>query len=150
MKIVTLLVLFLFTSLLIPPPEHVDARAKSYPLMCRGGGAMKGKISNWYIELEFQGAKQGAHVRPPQPGECAWLDRGFLPGEPQVFYWFPKPITSYNMDYEHNRITKLNSGNNQFEYVVNGLLNQTGFQVHAYRGECPGPQCNGLYVTEVR
>ncbi len=53
----------------------------SYPLMCRGGGDMWLAISDNRVHIEFRGARRGANVAPPGPGECAWLDRGFRPGE---------------------------------------------------------------------
>ncbi len=149
MKILTVLVLFLFASLLLPPPEHVEARAKSYPLMCKGGGAMKVMFSVWYVKVEFVGAKQSAGVRTLQPGECAWLDRGFLPGEPQVFFW----KAGHNMDmmifFENEGVHKINASSMNFNYLSDAILNKKVFQVHAYRGKCPGSKCNRLTVTKV-
>ncbi len=65
---------------------------QAYPLVCRGGGDMRleilyqayepaisGRFSG--ILIRFRGADAGAATRQPLRGECAWLDRGFRPGE---------------------------------------------------------------------
>ena len=70
--------LFVFSLLFILQNDEVEARAKSYPLMCKGGGAMKTRFDVWGVKVEFLGAKQSVGARTLQPGECAWLDRGFL------------------------------------------------------------------------
>ncbi|MGD9850893.1 MAG: hypothetical protein AB7T38_06485 [Nitrospirales bacterium] len=149
MKIVTVLVLLLFASLLLPPPEHVDARAKSYPLVCRGGGAMKARFDSWGVHVEFFGGKQSGGARTLQPGECAWLDRGFLPGEPQAFFWGAGHTMTMMVFFENEGVTKIHASSAKFRYLSDAILNRKVFQVHAYRGECPGPKCNILTVTEV-
>jgi len=150
MNFIRLLALCVVSFLFVLPSEEADSRAKSYPLMCRGGSAMNGSISHSRIYVRFLGAKQGVSVRPPQPGECAWLDRGFLPGEPQVFIWYPSDTIGLSIDFGNNEVNKISAGNAKFNYVANGILKGTTFQVHAYRGQCPGPKCDGLWVTGVR
>ncbi len=145
----TVLVLFIFTSLLIPPPEHVDARARSYPLVCRGGDAMQGHLMEHSMQLRFVGAKQGADARAPQPGECAWLDRGFIPGEPQVFVWDPGGRKHLRVEFDARFITKIITGNPKYNFLANSIIQGDLFQVYAYRGQCPGTRCNFLTVTGV-
>jgi len=87
MNIIPILGLCFLSFLFVFPSEEVEARAKDYPLMCKGGGAMKARFDSWGVHVEFVGGKQSAGARTLQPGECAWLDRGFLPGEPQAFFW---------------------------------------------------------------
>ena len=68
-------------------PVSVEAAPRSYPVICRGGGGMKLFIRGVNtghapgVVLHFRGARRGASRQPPGPGECAWLDRGFRPGE---------------------------------------------------------------------
>ncbi len=54
---------------------------QSYLMTCRGGGDMLAiagqRVSNphVFVEITYKRAAQGAGVRAPAPGECAWIDR---------------------------------------------------------------------------
>ena len=141
--------LCLATIALVLSSDYAQAEPKSYPLMCRGGGVMKGIFSVWDIKVDFIGAKQGAAVRLPQPGECAWLDRGFRSGEPQKFRWAAKRKMLLQAFFESQDVKKILSSSQNFNYLAKGILNGEVFQVHAYRGQCPGKKCNILTVTKV-
>jgi hypothetical protein len=54
----------------------------SYLLTCVGGGQMTGRLDMAGAVVDFAPAAQGAAAAAPNPGECAWHDRGFRPGEP--------------------------------------------------------------------
>jgi hypothetical protein len=150
MKIISLLAFCLFSLVFILQGDDLQARAKSYPLMCRGGGAMKAKITSWNVTVNFVGAKQGAGVRPPQPGECAWLDRGWRPGEPQEFVWkLGDKMSDMIMYLEPQGVTMVHTESLKFNVLSDALLQKNVFQVHAYRGQCPGPKCHVLTVTDV-
>ena len=63
-----------------PPPQP-----PSYALTCLGGGKMKASAtSDGFVRITFAAASQAA---PPHKGECAWGDRGFRPGEPQMLVY---------------------------------------------------------------
>ncbi|MGD9850873.1 MAG: hypothetical protein AB7T38_06385 [Nitrospirales bacterium] len=94
MKMVMLTLLWLFISFVGLQTNDVHAKPKSYPLMCRGGSAMKTILRTEGMYIYFQGGKQGAQVRPPGSGECTWLDRGFRPGEPRELGWVAKDSIS--------------------------------------------------------
>jgi len=73
--------------------ESADIRTHpSFPLVCQGGGNMKvsilsrGHVRRTTFVVEFVRAAQGANVRAPGPGECAWQDRGVSPAEPNKLY----------------------------------------------------------------
>ncbi len=149
MNVIKLMLLCLFSFLLFLPADDAQARAKSYPLMCRGGGAMKGKFTTIHVSLHFVGAKQGAGVRLPQSGECAWLDRGFLPGEPQKLVFMLDKGKPLIVEFGPQGVTNVGSASSKLEYLVNNILKGQVFQVHAYRGQCPGNKCNVLTVTKV-
>ncbi len=149
MNVIKLLLLCLVSFLFIFPADDAQARAKSYPLMCRGGGAMKGHFTTISVSLHFVGAKQSAGVRSPRAGECAWLDRGFLPGEPQKFYFLIRRGKPLMVEFGPQGVTNVKSDSSKIEYLVNNILKGQVFQVHAYRGQCPGDKCNVLTVTKV-
>ncbi|MGD9850894.1 MAG: hypothetical protein AB7T38_06490 [Nitrospirales bacterium] len=154
MNVIRLLLLCLVSFLFILPANDAQARAKSYPLVCRGGGTMEGRFGAWkankgFFSLIFVGAKQGSDVRPPQAGECAWLDRGFLPGEPQRLHWDTDDMKSMQFQFGPQGIHMAGASNGKFLRVVNSILMGQLFRVHAYRGQCPGDKCNVLTVTEV-
>ena len=57
----------------------------SYPVICKAGGDMKAEArAGANVRLHFTGGSDAAGNVPPSPGHCAWLDRGFRPGEPTV------------------------------------------------------------------
>ncbi len=58
---------------------------KSYPVVCNGGGNMLAEVSAGNtVRVRFDPGRQGAGSNPPEAGECAWLDRGFRSGEPNI------------------------------------------------------------------
>ncbi len=129
--------------------EDAHARAKSYPLICRGGEAMKGHFSAVDFSFRFTGAKQSVGSRPPRAGECAWLDRGFRPGEPQEAVWTLGKKVLLRVDFDGPEIKRITSGNRRYDYLARSILNGTVFQIFAYRGKCPGLKCHYLTITKV-
>ncbi len=149
MKHQLLVTLCLFLSIWFFLPGEVQAKAKSYPLICRGGEAMKGSFSDVAIKFTFIGAKQSVGSRPPRAGECAWLDRGFRPGEPEDAVWNPGKPRGLRVDFEGSKMKRISTGNRRYNYLANSILNGTVFQIFAYRGKCPGLKCHYLTVTKV-
>ena len=94
-----------------PPPPSAPAQPQSYALACLGGGPMRAKAtSDGFVRITFAPAHQGSAAAPPHRGECAWPDRGFRPGEPQMLVYTGP------------------DGNNLVKAVKRG----NAFQVHAY------------------
>lgn len=61
------------------------AAQKSYPVVCKAGGNMMAEVSAGNtVRVRFDPGRQGAGSNPPNAGECAWLDRGFRSGEPNI------------------------------------------------------------------
>lgn len=73
------------TSLLTIPLAIAPAQAQqSYPLVCRGGGALSiVNMGNNNVRINFRAAA-GSAPQGLQPGECSWQDRAFRSGEPTV------------------------------------------------------------------
>jgi hypothetical protein len=85
-----------------------------YPMICRGGGAMKVEIfATGTIIVRFEPTDVGAGVAPPGPGQCGWLDRGYRPGEPASLRYAGNP------DGVH--------------YLLDGVLRGGNFYVHVHR-----------------
>jgi hypothetical protein len=89
------------------------AQQGGYPMICRGGGAMKLGIFAGTVIVRFEPTEVGAGVAPPGPGQCGWLDRGYRPGEPASLQF------SGNPDGVH--------------YLVNGVLRGDNFYVHVHK-----------------
>src|SRR5260370_33464625 len=89
-----------------------------YPMICKGGGAMKAEIfATGTIIVRFEPTDVGAGVAPPGPGQCGWLDRGYRPGEPASLRYAGNP------DGVH--------------YLLDGLLRGGHFHVHLHRDGGP-------------
>lgn len=87
-----------------------QATPNSYPLICKGGGAMQARISpNATIQLRFN---PGSAAGDAQAGQCTWIDRGFRPGEPAVLL--------------------LRANRSGMDYLLNGMLSGSRFYVHGY------------------
>jgi hypothetical protein len=70
------------------PGANTPAQTPSYPLSCRGGGTMVASATgDGFVRITFAPAGQASTVAAPRPGECAWSDRGFRPGEPQMMVY---------------------------------------------------------------
>jgi hypothetical protein len=49
---------------------------------------MEMRVHRDLMMLHFKPASQGADLASPPLGHCAWLDRGFRPGEPTTLLWW--------------------------------------------------------------
>lgn len=57
------------------------AAADGFPLVCNGNG-MSVSSEGGNTIVFFLAGTAAAGTTPPGPGQCAWLDRPFRPGEP--------------------------------------------------------------------
>jgi hypothetical protein len=69
---------------------QAEAAPTSYVLMCKGGGPLVYRVQTIgdtaRIVVRFRKAGDAGSVRPPNPGECTWLDRRINGAEPDQFY----------------------------------------------------------------
>jgi hypothetical protein len=139
------------------PPAH--AQPQSYPLVCRGGGSLfqlnvdVGRSDKSNLTISFKGASAGASARAPQRGECAWLDRGWRGGEPQIMTWAGDVDSlglAFSPDGKLSSVKTLRAGPQgaQLKYLLDALRNGTSFQVHAYRDNARSGQ-SFLRITRV-
>jgi hypothetical protein len=71
-----------------PAPSAAPGQPPSYLLTCSGGGGMRAKSTqDGFVRIAFTPATQGSAAAAPRRGECAWSDRGFRPGEPQMLVY---------------------------------------------------------------
>jgi hypothetical protein len=70
------------------PPPPPSAASASFTVSCQGGGSMAGAAgSDGFIRIQFAPAAQGSGAAAPLPGQCAWSDRAFRPGEPLMLVY---------------------------------------------------------------
>lgn len=94
-------------------PAAAPGSPPTYPLACVGGGGMRAIATpDGFVRVTFAPAAQGGSAAPPRAGECAWLDRGFRPGEPQMLVY--------------------GSGAQSSQDLVSAANRGESFQVHAY------------------
>lgn len=83
---------------------------QSYPMICKGGGAMQARIlADASIQLRFA---PGNTAGEAEAGQCTWIDRGFRAGEPNIL---SLPRDRRGMDY-----------------LLNGMLSGDRFYLHGY------------------
>jgi hypothetical protein len=62
--------------------EERKKAVQSYPMTCRGGGALSvTSVGTTGVQIRFQAAR-GPVSSGLAPGQCAWADRALRPGEP--------------------------------------------------------------------
>lgn len=74
---------------------------------------------------------------PLNPGNVPGWIWGFLPGEPQEFFWKAGHTMTMMVFFEPEGVTKINASSPNFNYLSDAILTGKVFQVHAYRGQCP-------------
>jgi hypothetical protein len=142
MKLIMIFGSLLFLTLVVVQNSHdASAQSTSYPLMCRSGGSMRVSLLPDGVDITFTGGTQAAGTRPPQPGECTWLDRGFVPNEPRRIRWTNPQLNSlsvtFRVDGTTRTITEVTiAGNASPQYAYLNAKIRTGevFQFHANCG----------------
>jgi hypothetical protein len=131
----------------------------SYPLVCQGGGGLfqlnidVGGSDRSNLTVTFKGASQGASARRPERGECAWLDRGWRQGEPQMLTW-AGDVDNVGLAFSPDGrlgsidVRRAGPGGAQLKYLVDALRKSEPFQVHAYRASSKSGQAY-LRITRV-
>lgn len=128
-----------------------QAEPRSYPLVCRGGGAMQGTLGKLGIDFTFKGGTQAATAKQPGPGECAWLDRGFRSGEPRKMSWSNRGLDRFFVDYgpslKIKSISIQGRGSGNYKYLFESIRDGKLFYVHAQQKSCGGSKCPYLTIT---
>ena len=153
MRKFTLVVSWMFLFIMLLGRSDANAEPKSFPLMCRGGGTMKGTFWEKGLKFQFIGGSQGAGASPPQPGECTWLDRGFRPGEPLEIVWHDRDLDGLLVNFDaQGRLNGLEikgGASDKYKYLFNSIRNGSVFQIHAYQATCRGGKCPFLSTTKI-
>lgn len=112
-----LVTFFVLMGVITNVPNNVIAQ-ESYPMICRGGGAMSANANaSGSIRLAFAWGP-GANSSPPQPGQCSWLDRGARAGEPN------------SLVVSNDRGTAA--------YLIQSMFGGGNFYVHVYNNSAGG------------
>lgn len=95
---------------LVATGASIAQAGQSYPMICKGGGAMQVRIlADASIQLKFA---PGNAAGEAQAGQCTWIDRGFRPGEPNIL--------------------SLRGDRRGMDYLLNGMLSGDRFYLHGY------------------
>ncbi len=110
--------------------------ARDYVMTCRAGGGMQAiagqRVSSReaFVSITFRGGSAGAAVRPPRPGECTWIDRGFRRGEPTKLVYKENGSWVQSVCSTNRCNTRTNS--RSIQTLVSSVKNGRSFQVHAH------------------
>jgi hypothetical protein len=142
-----------FASLIIAASIPTGETAEtSYPMVCRGGGAMRAVDSDArsargsmvenipgarVLNVYFQRAAAGSGSRPPAAGQCAWLDRGIREDEPNVLTlrFRGSELGVYQFVHRQSSITvELAEGlQGDFAYLARAIRRGDLFYLQAYQ-----------------
>ena len=112
--------------------------AESYPLVCRGGGAMTASYTIWRggeqaFRIRFAKARQGAGAHQPAPGECAWVDRPLNNNEPaNLEFYTERGFTGIDLEMRGGNLVAKSYGHAVVRYLAEAIGSQQLFYVRAF------------------
>lgn len=116
---------------------------KGYPLMCKGGGdytiqMLSGVENASPMNYTFKKGSRAA-TAGLQPGECAWMDRGFRGNEPAVISFDFKGVrANTNIRRTNGTVNPYfqyagsNPGKGQLQNIIMKIIGGGEFQVYVY------------------
>ena len=122
---------------------------QSYLMTCRGGGDMLAiagqRVSNphVFVEITYKRAAQGAGVRAPAPGECAWIDRGVNGDEPNKILFKDMGVAWTQTACQNGRCWTRTPSRPATD-LMNAVMNGQPFQLHVYND-----RAGNMVVTRV-
>jgi hypothetical protein len=127
--------------------------AESYPLVCRGGGAMTASYTIWHSKVQafrvhFVKARQGAGAQQPGPGECAWLDRPLNKSEPANLEFYTdrgQDFRGMTLETQGGKLAPTSYGHDAVRYMAEAITGQQLFYVRCFYEK----EKNRLRVTHV-
>jgi hypothetical protein len=111
------------------------AAPKSYTMVCKGGGDMLASIFNAQhatLEIRFKKANTGSAKKPPAPGQCAWLDRGFRAEEPAKLRYRGKDNPFLSLKAKSSGISIDRWGKGPAATLIQAVISRREFIVQAY------------------
>jgi hypothetical protein len=143
---------------LIASAAHAQ-EPRSFPLLCQAGPGQSidviinngGTKTDLYVR--FRGASSGVSARPPKAAECAWLDRGWRKGEPEILHW-QGDLANFRLLFKGDRVTPHGNssgptpGDREFKYLLEALTKYGKFQVYAH-AQSRGSQPPELKITRI-
>jgi hypothetical protein len=118
------------------------AIAKSYPMVCKGGGEMvanfshvkaRGGFHSTSLAIEFKKSPAAASVREPAPGQCAWVDRPLSGEEPTSLAYSPGSGQDFFFELRKDGWRLEKSEDAGLEQLLKALRNGEKFYVRCHR-----------------
>jgi len=138
-----------------------SAAERSYPMVCRGGGAMQARhvkkamgtgLNIPGLVIRFTKSRSAGTSSPPGPGECAWMDRPIQGDEPSVLQLAPLPYSkeiAYDVVIQNRSIglelSEEVGRRSGFGYLVTAIQRGDLFYLHCYQKRGRGP--NYFFIT---
>ena len=101
------------------------AFAQTFPLVCRGGGAISFAFSHdqdtIFVRFKAGTKPSGQGLLP---GECSWRDRGFRPGEPPRICH--RGISQFEIFWGDNPV-RVTAQSNQAHWYLGEMFNPNAF-----------------------
>ncbi len=127
-----------------------SAAERSYPMVCRGGGAMQARhvkktmgtgLNIPGLVIRFAKSRSAGTSRPPGPGECAWMDRPIREDEPDKLQLVT--TQAYDVVIQNGRIglelSEEVDRRSGFGYLVSAIQRGDLFYLHCYQKRGRGP-----------
>lgn len=116
--------------------------AKSYPMVCKGGGEMeanfshvksRGDFHSTSLSITFKKSPAAASVREPAPGHCAWVDRAISGEEPSSLAYSPGSGQDFYFEFKGSswRLTRTEDAG--LEQIMNAVRDGEKFYIRCHR-----------------
>jgi hypothetical protein len=116
--------------------------AKSYPMVCKGGGEMvvrfshvkdSGGFHSTSVAIEFKKSRAAASGSEPAPGHCAWVDRPISAEEPSMLAYAPGAGKDFYFDFKADSWQLTKTEDAGLEQILNALRRGGKFYVRCHR-----------------
>jgi hypothetical protein len=135
--ILPIAVILLLACLIAPP-----ATAKSYPMVCKGGGEMvanfshvkgRGGFHSTSLSIDFKKSPAAASVREPAPGHCAWVDRAVTAEEPSSLAYSPGSGQDFFFEFKGSSWRLTRTEDSGLEQIMDAVRGGEKFYIRCHR-----------------
>jgi hypothetical protein len=116
--------------------------AKSYPMVCKGGGEMvanfshvkaRGGFHSTSLSIDFKKSPAAASGREPAPGHCAWVDRAISAEEPSSLAYSPGSGQDFFFEFKGSswRLTRTEDAG--LEHIMKAMRSGEKFYIRCHR-----------------
>jgi hypothetical protein len=116
--------------------------AKSYPMVCKGGGEMvanfshvkgRGGFHSTSLSIDFKKSPAAASAREPAAGHCAWVDRAITAEEPSALAYSPGSGQDFFFELKGNSWRLTRTEDSGLQQIMDAIREGEKFYIRCRR-----------------